>query len=635
MKLTESILSLPRFTKRLIAIICDLILCVASVIGAFFLRLDKLIILEGTSISATLISVLIALPIFWISGLYRTIFRFSGLNIIFSVSAAILFYSFIYFFIFTIYTIDGVPRSIGIIQPMLLFFGVISSRLFAKFVLSENYKKKKRSLKPTLIYGAGNAGRQLASSLENNFEFKIVGFLDDDKRLHRQVLEGYTIYDPNHLENVIQSKDVEIVLLALPSISRFRRNEILKILRHYKLTVQTLPSISDLIKGKVSISDIKELDVNDIINREIVPPKKELLYRNITSQVILVTGAGGSIGSEICRQIIKGKPKKLILCEISEFALYKIYEELINIKQDLMIYPILANVQDQTKMKEVIKTFEVNTIYHAAAYKHVPLVEANICEGVLNNVFGTFSVSNVAIQNGVSNFVLISSDKAVRSTNVMGATKRLAELCIQALYYKSNDHKINMSMVRFGNVLESSGSVIPKFKQQIKMGGPITLTHVDVTRYFMTISEAAQLVMQAGAMSKACDVFVLDMGKSIKIKDLIYRIVDLSGLSIKDEDNPNGDIEIKITGLRDGEKLYEELLLGENPQSTEHSKIQKAQDPFIPLDKLEKELETLKRLSVENKSLDVKKLLEKIVSSYQSDTNLIDYIYVEKLSNSK
>ena len=543
------LLNLPRFSKKLLALLCDFNLCLICLVAAFYLRIDQLVSLQGPVLTASLISVCIALPIFWFMGVYRTIFRYSGMRIIFSLSMAILIYGCLYFVVITLYGIQGVPRSIGIIQPMLLFFAVTSSRLLIKFFFGVKNTKKNNNLKTTLIYGAGSAGQQLAISLENSFEFKVVGFLDDEESLRNQVLQGHTIYSINQLEMLIQSKDIELILLALPSISRSKRNEILKKLSQYKLVVQTLPSVLDIVEGKVTMQDIKELDINDLLDREPVPPKKELLLKNIYSQTVMVTGAGGSIGSQICRQIIKSKPRALLLCEINEFVLYKIYEELNKLNKELKIIPLLVNVQNESKLNEILKTFKVDTIYHAAAYKHVPLVETNICESVLNNVFSTFSVVKASINQSVSNFVLISSDKSVRPTNIMGATKRLAEICAQSLYHYY-DSKINISIVRFGNVLESSGSVIPKFKNQIKEGGPITLTHPEVTRYFMTITEAAQLVIQAGAMSKNCEVFILEMGKSVKIKDLIHRIIHLSGLSIKDQDRQDGDIEIKVIGLR-------------------------------------------------------------------------------------
>jgi FlaA1/EpsC-like NDP-sugar epimerase len=628
----KSILNLPRFAKQIVAITVDLSLCFLCTWFAFYLRLDQFISIQGEALMAAMVSVALALPIFWLFGLYRTIFRYSVLSIMFSVSIALLVYGFLYFSVFGVYGVKGIPRSISIIHPMLLFFGVVSSRLFVKYLLGGNYlfKDKSQFLKKILVYGAGSAGRQLVSALVNSNELKVVGFLDDDDRLHGQVLQGKEIYSSLKITDLIKSEDVQLVLLALPSISRSRRNEILKNLSKYPLQVQTLPTVADIIKGSVSLSDVKDLDVDDILSRDHVLPNTELLSKNITSKVVLVTGAGGSIGSELSRQIVKQNPKKLLLLELNEFALYKIYEELKTVNQNLIIIPLFVNVQDQTKVNEIFKTFKVDTVYHAAAYKHVPLVEENISEGIKNNVFATLVVAKAALSQSVENFVLISSDKAVRPTNIMGASKRLAELCVQGLYKNVKNNKTKMSIVRFGNVIESSGSVIPKFKKQIKDGGPITLTHPDVTRYFMTLVEASQLVIQAGAMSEDCDVFVLDMGDSVKIKDLIYRIVKLSGLSVKDENNMEGDIEIKVTGLRPGEKLYEELLLGDNPQKTQHSKIQKAQDPFVPFNQLEIDLNNLKILLDHNKVFEVKELLSKILKTYQSNSAIVDYIFIEQ-----
>lgn len=628
----KSILNLPRFAKQIIAIIVDLSLCVLCTCFAFYLRLDQFISIQGVVLTAVIVSVALALPIFWLLGLYRTIFRYSGLSIMFSVSIALLVYGLLYFLVFGVYGVKGIPRSIGILQPMLLFFAVVSSRLFVKYLLGGNYlfKDKSQFLKKVLVYGAGRAGRQLVSALVNSNELKVVGFLDDDDRLHGQVLQGQEIYSPSKIADLIKSKEAQLVLLALPSISRSRRSEILKNLSDYPLQVQTLPTFGDIIQGRVSLSDIKDLDVDDILNRDQVLPNNELLSKNITSKVVVVTGAGGSIGSELSRQIAKLNPEKLLLLELNEFALYKIYEELRIVNQNLKIIPLFVNVQDQTKVNEIFKTFKVDTVYHAAAYKHVPLVEENISESIKNNVFATLIVAKAAQSQSVENFVLISSDKAVRSTNIMGASKRLAELCVQGLYHYAKNSKTKMSIVRFGNVLESSGSVIPKFRKQIKDGGPITLTHPDVTRYFMTLTEASQLVIQAGAMSENCNVFILDMGKSVKIKDLIYRIVNLSGLTVKDENNIEGDIEIKTIGLRPGEKLYEELLLGDNPRKTKHPKIQKAKDPFIPFNQLEIDLNNLKILLDHNKVSEVKELLAKIVKTYQSNSPIVDHFYLEQ-----
>jgi FlaA1/EpsC-like NDP-sugar epimerase len=622
----EIVLDLPRFVKQIVALICDSCLCLICVVVAFYLRIDEFVALKGPVLTAAWSSVCLALPIFWFTGLYRMIFRYSGYSIIFSASIGFLVYGLLYFSIFGLFKIQGIPRSIGILQPLLLFFGFICSRLFVKFILKKTDQNKFKSFKNTLVYGTGSQGRQLASSLENSLEFKIVGFLDDEKKIKGQLLQGLIIYNPDNLEALIQAKNIEVVLLALPSIGRFNRNKILEKLRKYKLIVQTLPSVSDIIEGKITISDIKELDILDILDREPVPPKKKLLFKNIKDKIVLVTGAGGSIGSEICRQVIKICPKALILCELNEFAIYKIYEELNIFSKKIKIIPLLANVQNEKKMNEILKTFKVDTVYHAAAYKHVPLVESNICEGIQNNVFGTFSIVKACIKQNVSNFVLISSDKAVRPTNIMGATKRLSELCVQALYQKYSSKNINMSIVRFGNVLESSGSVIPKFKQQIKQGGPVTLTHPEVTRYFMTTTEAAQLVIQAGAMSKGCEVFLLNMGRSIKIKDLINRIIQLSGLSIRDEQHPDGDIEIKIIGLRPGEKLFEELLIGNNSRKTGHPEIKKASDPFIPFDQFKIDLENLSNLINNNKIGEIKNLFDKLLNINISKTPIVDYI---------
>ena len=541
-------------------------------------------------------------------------------------------YALLYFAVISIYGIKGIPRSIGIIQPILLFLLISASRVSIKLIFLTNLKKSKNKTR-VLIYGAGSAGRQLLTSLENNLEMKVVGFLDDDPQFHRQIILGKTVYKPFNLSGLIVKKNIHLVLLALPSITRKRRNQIINNLNKYKITVKTLPSVQDLVDGRVSVSDIKDLTIDDLLNRDQVEPNLELLSKNIKSKTVMVTGAGGSIGSEISRQIIKLNPKKLILIELSEFSLYKINDELKDLNQSIKIIPLLLNIQNKSKIEEVFKNFNIDTVYHAAAYKHVPLVEENICESVKNNVFGSFIVMQLALKYKINNFVLISTDKAVRSTNVMGATKRLAEICAQSLYHDQN-LKSKFAIVRFGNVLESSGSVIPKFKKQIKQGGPVTLTDPDVTRYFMTITEASQLVIQAGAMAEKCEVFVLDMGESIKIKDLIEKMIKLSGLSIKDSNNLDGDIEIKLIGLRPGEKLYEELLIGYKPQKTYHEKIQKAHDPFITFNKLKIDLDNLSNLIEENKVEEVKNILSDLVPSYKSNSKIVDHFY-EQQSNIK
>ena len=633
---SDIILSLDRYSKRIIAVFTDTGLCILCTWLAFTLRLEELILFKDFNIYPAIISIIIAIPIFFLFGLYRTMFRYTGLSIILTILASSFVYGFLYFLVIGVYSIHGVPRSIGIIQPMLLFFAIITSRLGVKFILNYNFSSKKsNNKKNVLVYGAGDAGRQLVIALENSPEFKVLGFLDDNKQIHRQVLLGQTIYSPLNLEKLSKNKDISLVFLALPTINRTKRNQIIENLNQYKLSVKTLPSISDIVGGRITLSDIKDLNIDDLLNREEVKPDIQLLNKNINSKTVLVTGAGGSIGSELCRQIVKLKPNKLLLLELNEFALYKIYEELKDYNKSLKIISLLVNSQDQIKLETIFETFKVDTVYHTAAYKHVPLVEENICEGVKNNVFSTLAIAKASILKKVSNIVLVSSDKAVRPTNIMGASKRLSELCMQGIFNYNKDISTHFSIVRFGNVLESSGSVIPKFKKQIREGGPVTLTHKDVTRYFMTVTEAAQLVIQAGAMGKNSEVFVLDMGKSIKIKDLVYKMIKLSGFSVKDDENQNGDIEVRITGLRPGEKLYEELLIGDNPQKTNHLKIKKTSDPYIPFNELEMDLNHLKNLLDNNLGEEVKNLLNKILKLYKSNSEIVDHVYVEKFSTNR
>ena len=629
-----NLIKLNKYSKRVIAIFFDIILCVLSTWFAFILRLDQFILLSDFNLFSVLLSIAIAIPVFWLFGLYKAIIRYTNLSIIFKILISVSIYGLLFFLVVGLYGLKGVPRSIGVIQPLLLFFCIVTSRIFAKYLLINNFSFKNKSSKKQniLIYGAGEAGRQLVTSLENSKEYNVFGFLDDNIELHRRILLGKTIFPLSNLERIVKTSGITMVFLALPSIGRGERNRIINKLNEYKLIVKTLPSISEIVDGRITLSDIKDLSVDDLLDREQVKPDLKLLNKNINLKTIAVIGAGGSIGCELSRQIIKLKPKKLLLIELNEFLLYKIFEELKNYKTKTKIIPMIVNAQDQLKLEKIFKTFKVDTVYNAAAYKHVPLVEENISEGVKNNVFSALAVANASVIQKVSNLVFISSDKAVRPTNVMGASKRLAELCMQGIYYYHNNINTNFSIVRFGNVLESSGSVIPKFKQQIKEGGPVTLTHNDVTRYFMTTTEAAQLVIQAGAMGRKSEVFVLDMGSSVKIKELIYRMINLSGLSVKDNKNKNGDIEVKIVGLRPGEKLYEELLLGDKPQKTSHSKIQKINEPFISYDELEEYLQNLKKLIKLDKADEVKNLLSKILKSYKSNSEMVDHIYIEEES---
>jgi len=630
--ISKQLFGLDRYTKRAIAIITDILICVVAVWLAFFIRLEELILLKDISYIPVLLSIVLALPIFWIFGVYRTLFRYAGLSILSTISLSTFVYGLVYFSIISIYGIKDIPRSIGILQPVLLFIGVLSSRFFTKFLLTGTFNSSgdKKYKENILIYGAGSAGRQLLTSLENNTLYKVVGFLDDNPQLHRQYLLGQKIYNSNKIGDLRKIKDISLVLFAIPSINRSKKNEIIKKLNKEKLVVKSLPNVNDIIDEKISISTIKDFLAEDLLVRDPVEPDQKLLNKNIKFKSVLVTGAGGTIGSELCRQILRLNPKQLVLLELSEFSLYKIHNELIELNKNLKITPLLFNIQDQKKLEKIIETFKVDTIYHTAAYKHVPLVEANICEGVRNNVFGTLSVAKASINQKVQNLVLISSDKAVRPTNIMGASKRLAELCMQSLHDANDQINTNFSIVRFGNVINSSGSAIPKFRNQIKEGGPVTLTHPDITRYFMTIPEASQLVIQAGALGKNAEIFLLDMGESVKIIDLIKRMINFSGLSIKDKDNKNGDIEIKITGLRPGEKLYEELLIGDNPQKTIHPKIRMTDEPLIPFNQLEKSLDQLLDLLNNYQATEVKKFLDKTIKLYSSNPEITDYLDLEK-----
>ncbi len=631
-KLVIPLLGLPRAAKRFVALSVDLGLCVLTVWLAYYLRLGEFVALSGTSLWAVGASISIALPIFIVSGLYRAIFRYSGWPALLAVARAVGIYGLLYASVFTAIGVAGVPRTVGIIQPILLLLFVGASRAFARVWLGDQYLSilKHASRPKVLIYGAGTTGRQLVGAMNNSYEMQVVGFLDDDDRLHGHVLNGQPIYNPADLANLASTLTISDVLLAMPSLSRKRRNEILAHMRTARVAVRTLPSVTDLASGKVSISDLRELDIDDLLGREPVMPNHILLSMNVRSKVVMVTGAGGSIGSELCRQILTVGPSKLLLIEQSEFALYGIHQELEEqlSGRDIVLMPLLASVQDNERMHEIMSTWHPDTVYHAAAYKHVPLVEHNPAEGIKNNVLGTLRTAQAAAENGVSDFVLISTDKAVRPTNIMGASKRLAEMALQAIAATSPGTKF--SMVRFGNVLGSSGSVVPKFRQQIRDGGPITLTHPDITRYFMTIPEASQLVIQAGAMAKGGDVFVLDMGQSVKIMDLARRMVELSGLTVKDEKNPDGDIEIEISGLRPGEKLYEELLIGDNPKPTPHSRIMKAHEEFIPWIDLEAKIQALEMALNVNDVGVIRLMMEKLVTGYTPSDEIVDWVYLEQ-----
>ncbi|MBY3030272.1 polysaccharide biosynthesis protein [Rhizobium leguminosarum] len=638
--LVAPLLAMPRVAKRALALLLDSSFCVLTIWLAYCFRLNEWTVLTGVQWLPVFVSLCMALPIFIVMGMYRAIFRYANMAAFITVLKAIAIYGVAFMTIFTALSVPGVPRTVGILQPFLLLIAIGLSRLSIRYWLGDAYQRilHKNMLAKVLIYGAGTAGRQLAGALINSAELNVVGYLDDDPRLKGGVMGGLPIYDPSDLPVLAESLGVHNVLLALPSASRQRRNEILEHIRKARVNVRTLPDLTALAQGRIAVSDIRELEIEDLLGREAVAPRQELLDKSMRNKVVMVTGAGGSIGGELCRQILRTGPSSLILIDQNEFALYNIHAELQKLAElykheNMQIVPILCSVRDQDRMEHVMQSWRPQTLYHAAAYKHVPLVEHNAVEGIKNNVMGTLVAARAANKCGVSNFVLISTDKAVRPTNVMGASKRLAEMVLQALAAESATDRMrtNFSMVRFGNVLGSSGSVVPLFRQQIKDGGPVTLTHPDITRYFMTISEASQLVIQAGAMADGGDVFLLDMGEPVRIADLARKMVELSGLAVRDEDNPEGDIELSVTGLRPGEKLFEELLIGDNPKTTEHPRIMKAREDFLLWPELLKKLNALNAVLDRNDMIAARAILAKLVSGYSSTGEVSDLAFTGTL----
>jgi len=559
---------------------------------------------------------IIAIPIFIRFGLYRTTIRYIGFNALWEIGKAVSLYALLWGIIAFMASTQTLPRSVIIINWLFAVMAISGLRMFARWLFSDVLSDMNPDSKNVVIYGAGSAGRQLSIALSQSNEYNPVALIDDANEMHRQTINGLEVFSPDNLEILINKKNVSEILLAIPSLSRIRRNEIINLLEPYPVTVRSLPSVSDLAQGRVKIDDLRKVDIKDLLGRELVKPNEKLLKVKITDKVVLVTGAGGSIGSELCRQIISLKPKQLILVEISESSLYQIEQELTKIKPaNIEIFPILGSVRDKVIIEYICDYYSVQTIYHAAAYKHVPLVEMNQAEGVLNNALGTLVVAEAAIATKVETFVLISTDKAVRPTNTMGATKRVAELVLQAL--AKIQHTTCFTMVRFGNVLDSSGSVIPLFKKQIEEGGPVTVTDENIVRYFMTIPEAVELVIQASAMGQGGDVFVLDMGEPVRINDLAIKMIKLSGLQVRDKDNPDGDIEIKFIGLRPGEKLFEELLVGDNTQKTENPLIMRAEEIMIDWKLLKPILVKLRDSSISSNQEEIHALLTKIVPEFK------------------
>ncbi len=573
---------------------------------------------------------LASVGVVWLLGLYKSVVRYFGLDLLI---AAV-----------QISVVTAVVGGIGALTMMepafavrwaatYLAFSLIyvcGSRYLARMFLLNLRAPRQRE--QVIVYGAGSSAAQLIPSLLGNDKYLPVALVDDDVSLHGTKVKGINVYSPEKIEGLIRKLGASRVLLAMPSASRRKRRQVLEFLSEHPVHVQTIPGINDIVTGKARVDDIKDVEVKELLGRDPVPPNDGLLRKSITGKSVMITGAGGSIGSELCRQILKLCPKRLVLVELAEPALYAIEKELAKIHSkldcDCEIIPLLGSVHHENRLREVIRTFEVNTVYHAAAYKHVPIVEHNIFEGIHNNILGTLHTARAAVAGGAESFVLISTDKAVNPTNVMGATKRFAELILQAL--NSEGHATKFSMVRFGNVLESSGSVVPLFKDQIRNGGPVTVTHRDIIRYFMTIPEAAQLVIQAGSMARGGDVFVLDMGKPVKILDLAHRMINLMGLSVRDSENPDGDIEVQFVGLRPAEKLYEELLIGSNVTGTEHPRIMRADEDFLPMDVLSSHLQNISQAS---KVLDFDKAREILLSAvkeYVPANDIDDLVWTRK-----
>ena len=622
------LLALPRVFKRLISILVDMALCTLAVWLAYYLRLGVFIPLDGRPTIAVAASIALAVPMFVVSGLYRAVLRYAGQEVVWATMRACAGYGAIYAAIFAGYGIDDVPRTVGIIQPLILFALVFLSRSGAGYFLGGAYRKLSRPAPRdrTMIYGAGMSGQQLAAAIADAGTMKVVGFLDDDRSLHGRSIGGVCVYDPKTLRGLLLRHEVHHVLLAIPSASRQRRNEIIEQLRDAQVEVRTLPGVLDLAHGEVRIDELRPLSIEDLLSRPPVPPEVERLSARISDRVVMVTGAGGSIGSELTRQVLALGPRRLLLVESSEYALYSIHRELESLGvEGCELVPLLASVVDRERMARIFETWSPHQVYHAAAYKHVPLVEHNVLEGIRNNALGTLVIAELAMEQGVENFVLVSTDKAVRPSNTMGASKRLAELILQGL--ATRESRTCFSMVRFGNVLGSSGSVVPLFREQIRHGGPVTITHMEMTRYFMTIPEAAQLVMQAGAMARGGEVFVLDMGQPVRILDLARNMIELSGLTVRDEDG-NGEIEIRAVGLRPGEKLYEELLIGNNPEPTDHPRIMMAQEKSLPWPELRKRLDLMAWHIQRQDTVASRHLLQSLVEEFAPTDGLVDWTHL-------
>ncbi len=658
-KLRARLVRLPRQQKRLVQVAADVVLVWLALWLAFFIRLGDANFVEPLGGHAWLFIVapLTAIPFFIRFGMYRAVMRYFGNDALMAIAKAVTLSALV--LALAVYWRSNEPKLIP--RSMVFNYWWLSLMLIGglrllmrQYFLGDwfvpegffKYRGSDKGLPKVAVYGAGSAGNQLVAALRLGRAMRPVAFIDDEPNIANRMISGLRVYTPKHIKQMINETGAEEVLLAIPSASRARRKEILEELEKYPLHVRSVPGFMDLASGRVKVEDIQEVDIADLLGRDAVAPQQELFQRCIKDKVVMVTGAGGSIGSELCRQILSTEPRTLLLFEHSEYNLYCIHMELeTRIAREALrtrLVPILGSIRNGERLLDVLRTWHVETVYHAAAYKHVPMVEHNVAEGVLNNVLGTLNTAQAAVQAGIANFVLISTDKAVRPTNVMGSTKRLAELVLQALsqeaapvLFGSTDglHHVNktrFTMVRFGNVLGSSGSVIPRFYEQIRNGGPVTVTHPNITRYFMTIPEAAQLVIQAGSMGQGGDVFVLDMGKPVKIADLAEKLIRLSGLSVCSEKNPTGDIAIEYTGLRPGEKLYEELLIGDDVSPTEHPMIMRASEESFSWEVLKGLLAKLLAAVESDDYPQVRLLLREAVSGYVPEGEIVDWVYQQR-----
>ncbi|WP_236588760.1 polysaccharide biosynthesis protein [Amphritea japonica] len=586
---------------------------------------------------AYILAPIIFIPIFIRMGMYRAVIRYIGYRALWTVVKAVTLSLLIWAVVTYLLGLEyNTPRSVILIFWIVSVLVIGGSRMVARWLILHQFPggegNAKLSTERVLIYGAGSAGRQLATALYHSNEFSAIAFIDDDSSLSGMDINGVRIYKSVDISSLVERFDIDSVLLAIPSASRRRRKEVIDSLNELHIRALTLPALSDIAGGKISMTDVREVDIADLLGREEVLPDKTLLDACIRGQVVLVTGAGGSIGSELCRQIIKQKPRCIVLFDQSEFGLYGIEREMTKLSgADICVVPVLGSVLDSSHLIKVMQQYEIDTVYHAAAYKHVPLVESNMIAGIRNNLFGTWHTAEAAIHCKVKNFVLISTDKAVRPTNVMGASKRFSELVLQALSKREQESDIRFAMVRFGNVLGSSGSVIPLFRQQISEGGPITVTDPEITRYFMTIPEASSLVIQAGSMGCSGDVFVLDMGEPVKIKNLAKQMINLTGLSVRDANNADGDIEIIYTGLRDGEKLFEELLIGDNVQETDHPMIMRAEEVMVEWDELRVVIERMELALDSFDHEEVRQLLLGTVNGYNPQHEIKDPMFTQTI----